>query len=105
MFRFHLTSIFDGFMKTEVRISGPLLEMDRTAHMRLATRTLREEIASGKVDAKIFTSEQLRMITAGEEKIPGYTWHHHQEMGRMQLVQEKVHNELKHIGGDNLWRR
>ncbi|WP_457649304.1 HNH endonuclease [Profundibacter sp.] len=29
----------------------------------------------------------------------GYTWHHHQELGIMQLVPSDIHNVIKHIGG------
>ncbi|HEZ4939962.1 TPA: HNH endonuclease, partial [Neisseria meningitidis] len=35
----------------------------------------------------------------GEPKIPNYTWHHHQDTGRMQLVPEEKHSPTGHIGG------
>lgn len=31
------------------------------------------------------------------------TWHHHQEHGRMQLVESDVHDVARHIGGDAIW--
>ncbi|HEZ1083724.1 TPA: HNH endonuclease, partial [Neisseria meningitidis] len=34
----------------------------------------------------------------GESKIPDYTWHHHQDAGRMQLVPEEKHSPTGHIG-------
>jgi hypothetical protein len=41
---------------------------------------------------------------AGFRKTPNkYTWHHHQDRGRMQLVPEKVHAETGHTGGFSLW--
>jgi hypothetical protein len=41
---------------------------------------------------------------AGLPETPkGYTWHHHQDYGRMQLVPEKVHLETGHTGGFSLW--
>ncbi|QCL68718.1 HNH endonuclease [Neisseria flavescens] len=30
--------------------------------------------------------------------IPDYTWHHHQDTGRMQLVPEEKHSPTGHIG-------
>jgi hypothetical protein len=41
---------------------------------------------------------------AGYSSTPkGYTWHHHQEYGRMQLVDEPVHTKTGHTGGFSLW--
>jgi len=41
---------------------------------------------------------------AGYEKKPGeYTWHHHQERGRMQLVEKGIHRATGHTGGFSLW--
>ncbi|HEZ0007199.1 TPA: HNH endonuclease, partial [Neisseria meningitidis] len=36
----------------------------------------------------------------GEAKIPSYTWHHHQDTGRMQLISERKHTQTGHIGGE-----
>ncbi|WP_246026902.1 HNH endonuclease [Laceyella sacchari] len=33
----------------------------------------------------------------------GYTWHHHQEEGKMQLVKSIVHSEVDHVGGEKRW--
>ena len=67
--------------------------------MRLATKQLKADIASGKVDKNMFTKLQLDRIDDEVRKIPGYTWHHHQETGRMQLIPEDVHEWIKHVGG------
>lgn len=32
----------------------------------------------------------------------GYTWHHHQDEGRMQLVERRVHSKTGHTGGASL---
>ena len=34
----------------------------------------------------------------------GYTWHHHQTKGRMQLVESGVHSQTGHTGGFLLWQ-
>lgn len=41
---------------------------------------------------------------AGYKSTPeGYTWHHHQTTGRMQLVNYEVHRKTGHTGGFALW--
>jgi RHS repeat-associated protein len=34
-----------------------------------------------------------------DETPKGYTWHHHQEKGRMQLVDSDIHSKTGHTGG------
>jgi hypothetical protein len=42
---------------------------------------------------------------AGYSSTPkGYTWHHHQTTGRMQLVETGVHSQTGHTGGFSLWK-
>lgn len=42
---------------------------------------------------------------AGYSSTPeGYTWHHHQETGRMQLVESDIHRQTGHTGGFSLWQ-
>ncbi|RDE94369.1 HNH endonuclease, partial [Aggregatibacter aphrophilus] len=48
---------------------------------------------------KQFNAEQIAAIKAGKEKIPGFTWHHHQDTGRMQLIDQDIHKKTGHIGG------
>jgi RHS repeat-associated protein len=41
---------------------------------------------------------------AGYQSTPrGYTWHHHQQYGRMQLVDSTIHHQTGHTGGFSLW--
>ncbi len=42
---------------------------------------------------------------AGYSSTPkGYTWHHHQSTGRMQLVNSSIHSKTGHTGGFSLWK-
>ncbi|MGG1516993.1 HNH endonuclease [Paenibacillus oryzisoli] len=52
--------------------------------------------------AKKFTPEQLEQLKMGETP-DGYTWHHHEQPGKMQLVDTQVHLASKHTGGRSLW--
>jgi len=50
--------------------------------------------------------EKLANQAAGYIKTPkGYTWHHHQEIGRMQLVKSKIHRKTGHTGGFSLFKK
>ena len=49
-----------------------------------------------------FTPEQILQIQAGETP-DGYVWHHHQEPGRLELVDEGTHAQTGHSGGRFLW--
>ena len=41
---------------------------------------------------------------AGYEETPdGKTWHHHQDRGRMQLVDREIHKRTGHKGGWSIW--
>ena len=43
-------------------------------------------------------------LAAGYISTPkGYTWHHHQTFGRMQLVDAATHAQTGHTGGFSLW--
>ncbi|MDH3000469.1 hypothetical protein A1D23_01155 [Chelonobacter oris] len=67
--------------------------------MSMATKQLYKELGDSGVSKK-FNIEQVHAIRNGESKIPGFTWHHHQDTGRMQLVPEWEHSKTGHVGGD-----
>lgn len=93
--------IFDDIAKYDTRLDQKAFyATDRRGQMRMATRDLREQINSGKISRSQFSPEQLKAIQSGRSKIPELTWHHHQDRGRMQLVNEKLHSDTGHIGGD-----
>ena len=96
--------IFDDVAKFDTRIpSGAVAVQNRKKHMRAASTQLDESIRRGEVSASRFTKEQLVAIRAHEPHIPGYAWHHHQEVGRMQLVPEDIHARTGHAGGFDVW--
>ncbi len=96
--------VFDGVAERDLRISPEkALIRDRPSHFREATGKLREDIDAGRVPASAFTERQLDAIDRGLAKIPGLTWHHHQDVGRLQLVRTDIHNKTNHIGGFKMW--
>lgn len=98
--------IFDDVAMYDTRLARSLWHgQSRRAHMRAATRELRDAIRSGRIRASKFDAAQLKAIESGKAKIPGYAWHHHQHHGRMQLIPERYHQMSAHVGGDKLWRQ
>jgi phage-related protein len=92
--------IFDHVAAFDTRIPSATSSVaDRGLHFRTATSELRDAIRSGRISAGRFSADQLRAIEEGAEKVPGFTWHHHQDFGRMQLVPTDIHAPTTHIGG------
>ncbi|ARU90790.1 hypothetical protein B9K09_19215 [Pseudomonas sp. M30-35] len=93
--------IFDDVTAFDTRISiDTFKSASYEGQMKLATKDLSGAIQQGQVRASSFTAKQLQQISAGAKKIDGYTWHHHQDSGRMQLVPELLHKKTGHIGGE-----
>jgi hypothetical protein len=95
--------IFDDVAKCETRIAGDLGTMIPDAHKRAATRQLRADIETGKINKSIFSDAELLDIQNGKATVGTFTWHHHQDPGRMQLVPRKIQGILVAInyGGYN----
>ncbi|MCP4326680.1 MAG: hypothetical protein GY951_08610 [Psychromonas sp.] len=52
------------------------------------------------------TDKQYKHLTkkiASKRPPKGVTWHHHQDTGKMQLVNESLHARFGHIGGMERW--
>ena len=97
--------IFDPYIKVETRISSPNLNLlSRKKHFQMATQNLYQDILSGKIDRNLFSQSEWLDIEHGRPKIGNYTWHHHQETGRMQLVPTDIHQWIGHIGGFEIWK-
>ena len=78
--------------------------LTNTGQMRADTKDLWKAILSGKVPKNQFTNEQLMKIKAGNEKIPGYTWHHNVQSSpnNMQLIPNIIHKAVRHTGQKSL---
>lgn len=63
---------------------------------------LSQSYENGSLDTDQFTDRQLEQIRNGD-KPEGYTWHHHEDPGRMQLVPSDIHEKTGHTGGRSLW--
>lgn len=98
--------IFDDVAIWDTRISRNAAGVkDPLLHMEEATSSLRDGILRNPSRAEMFNGQQLEAIMNGESKIPGFTWHHHQDFSRMQLIPENIHNATGHVGGMFMWFR
>jgi hypothetical protein len=95
--------IFDDVARFDTRIPSEVFWKGRIdVHKQTATLQLREAIDLGQIRRDLFSLEQLKAIQMGKSDIPGYRWHHHQDLGRMQLVPELIHARTSHLGGTGL---
>ncbi|WP_160174310.1 HNH endonuclease, partial [Archangium violaceum] len=64
-----------------------------------ATRQLREILEIRPEAVPSLTAEQLEAIERGWSRIPGLTWHHHEDGMTLQLVDRDTHARTGHSGG------
>lgn len=65
---------------------------------------LRDAIDKDPKFAEQFTERQKAQIHDPEvSKLSGYTWHHNEELGKMELVKEDIHGLSEHSGGKGIW--
>ena len=94
--------IFDDHAVYDTRLRNFDRSAGRTNDMKRATRALNDSITKGEIPETRFTSDQLNAIRSGSSVIPEYTWHHHEDVGRMQLVPRELHRLVKHVGGSSV---
>jgi hypothetical protein len=75
----------------------------RSTHFTEANRILAQQ-SDSQLRAVGFTDSMIADVRAGRTP-DGYTWHHHQDVGRMQLVRTDEHELFigGHTGGWSLW--
>ncbi|MGH1135153.1 HNH endonuclease [Bacillus mycoides] len=96
----------DGFpifkSKGEVTLKETDFKKTRTTHFRRCNKDLYKQIMEDPKLASKFTKEEIELFRIG--KTPeNYTWYHHQEPGRMQLVDYQIHHDTGHTGGYKIW--
>lgn len=64
------------------------------------------DVNIGQLTGNRQLDERLANAAAGFDKTPeGYTWHHHQDLGRMQLVKRDIHDKTGHTGGYSIYSK
>ncbi|MCD8509316.1 MAG: HNH endonuclease [Bacillus sp. (in: Bacteria)] len=71
-------------------------------HFTYANMELAEIVSQNPEMASQFSLDQLEQIYAGETP-DGYSWHHHEQLGKVELVDEEIHAKTGHSGGRSIW--
>ena len=92
--------------KFDAQLPDDLQKSSNVKQFSECNRQLKEAIENNPELAKEFTDEQLEDIKNGDTP-EGYTWHHNEEAGKMQLVKSEDHDRTQggaaHTGGKALW--
>lgn len=92
---------FDTYIDDEHIGSGKSAEHFKAANENLIAAMEREPGLQNKLG---LSDNQVTSIKAEPTKAPpGFVWHHHQDVGRMQLVNKAAHDEHRHTGGMAIW--
>lgn len=71
-------------------------------HIAMCNAQLKDAVENDPDLKAKFTEEQLEQIANGDTP-DGYTWHHTEEPGKMQLVDTATHQGTGHTGGRVIW--
>ena len=74
----------------------------RERHFYMANKILYKDVQHNSRIKNKFSRKQYQDILNGDTP-SGYTWHHHQDAGVLELVDESVHAKTSHIGGYSIW--
>jgi hypothetical protein len=79
-----------------------------TEHFKAANKNLAMQLERNPSLAKTLglSNEQVVHIMKkppSKDPAKGLTWHHHQDTGRMQLIDRTTHDTFRHTGGMSIW--
>lgn len=98
-----VTGVFPVFdSEFDAQLPDELLQSTDREQFNECNRQLKDAVENDPELAAKFTPEQLEQIKNGETP-DGYTWHHNEEKGKMQLVDADTHAQTGHTGGKTIW--
>jgi len=99
----HITGVFPSFDSvSDVQLNeGMYLESDYV-QFSYANAELAHQIDAQTGLEDQFTSTQIEQIYLNQTP-DGYTWHHSETPGSLQLIEEETHSLTGHTGGRELW--
>lgn len=98
-----IKAIFPEFPhKFECKMNECEYELSDREQINICNKALKEKIELEPEFAGAFSEEQVEQIKEGYTP-DGYTWHHNEDPGVMQLVDSEVHARTGHTGGRTLW--
>ncbi len=98
-----IKGVFPKFESTfTTKLPKNLYTANNSKQFAQCTADLAKAVESDASLAEKFSAKQLEQIAKGD--IPsGYTWHHNEEEGVMQLVDTATHRKTAHTGGNAIW--
>lgn len=87
----------------ECNIPEELWKQGDRAIFKECTKQLKEYLELHPEMQTNFSEQQLEQIMKGEPYIRGYSWHHNEIPGKMQMVETKIHAPSNHTGGNHIW--
>lgn len=98
-----IEGVFPKFQSVvESRLPERLYRATEGEQFRYLNAQLREAIDRDPQLRTKFTEQQIKMIEKGYNPA-GFTWHHNESRGVMQLVETAKHAPTGHTGGDSIW--
>ncbi|WP_102272124.1 HNH endonuclease [Cytobacillus massiliigabonensis] len=98
-----VTGVFPDFEEvTAVTIPEDLYLESDYMQFEAANSVLAQKVENIPELRSQFTPMQLEQISQGETP-DGYVWHHHETLGRLELVDESIHASTGHTGGRFIW--
>lgn len=86
----------------EVKLPDDRLQAFDKIQFDCCNEKLKESYDKGTINTENFTERQLQQIKNGD-KPEGFTWHHNEVKGRMELVKSDIHEATGHTGGKSIW--
>ncbi|MGM9977890.1 MAG: HNH endonuclease [Clostridium sp.] len=84
-----------------VKLPMNMIKQSDYMHFREANKRLALSLSDPRV-AKHFTAAQKNQIRAGLNP-KGFTWHHNEKTGQLDLVNSYLHAKTGHTGGRSIW--
>ncbi len=95
--------VFPKFQSiVELRLPERLYRATESEQFRYLNAQLQEAIEKDVWLYERFTEQQIKVIKNGRNPA-GFTWHHNESCGVMQLVETAKHAATGHTGGDSIW--
>lgn len=88
--------------KIDVQLPEDMEQASDRTQFAECNKQLAERVTKDPELRAQFTEDQMADIEDGYTP-EGYTWHHNEEKGKMQLVDSDIHSQTRHTGGRNIW--
>ncbi len=86
----------------DVQLFDEMFQATDFEQARFGNQELKEKVQNDPEFAQQFNNDQLEQIE-NDDTPDGYTWHHNEEQGKMQLISTEEHQNNRHTGGKAIW--